>query len=366
MLAAGGLVYGHYKNAAPVVTAVPVSPAVPVGLETAKRQDVVIALTGLGNVQPFQQAVIRSQVDGQLVEVAFREGQDVKVGDVLAKVDPRIYQAAVNQAVAKMAQDQAQLTNARLDETRYQDLVERNFISRQQLDTTRAQVGNLEAAVQGDRAAIDNAKVLLDYTTIRSPLNGRVGMRLVDVGNVVHASDQTGIFNITQLHPISVIFTLPEDQIAQVLNAQKSGSLKVSVLSRDSQLVLDEGHLELVDNQIDPNTAMVKLKAICDNKAGLLWPGEFVNARLVVGMARDAVTVPIDAVQRGQQGTYIWVVDQAGMVQSRNVTIGTVNDGNAVVLNGLQAGETVVTSGQYRLRAGVAVVAAAASKAPPQ
>ncbi len=333
------------------------APAVSVGVVVAKQEDVPLILTGLGNVQPFQQTTVRPQVDGQLVDVSFREGRDVKAGEVLARLDSRTYQAAVNQAVAKKAQDEALLANARADVKRYQELVDRNFISRQQLDTTQSQVSQLEAAVKGDAASIDNARVLLDYTTIRAPISGRAGIRLVDVGNIVHANDPNGIVNITQLHPIAVVFTLPEDQVSRVLAAQKSGALAVTVLSRDSKQVLDQGHLELVDNQIDPNTAMVKLKAIFDNSAGMLWPGQFVNAQLIVGTVKDAVTVPVAALQRGQQGTFIWVVTPAGTVEARPVKSGQVTNGFAIVEESLSAGETVVVSGQYRLQPGGAVTA---------
>ena len=358
LVVAGVFVYGRYKSEAPASVAAPAAPSVPVGVAVAKRQDVPILLNGRGNVQPFQQTVVKTQVDGQLVEVVFREGREVKVGDVLARVDSRIYQASLDQAIAKKAQDQAQLANSRLDEKRYQDLVDRNFISRQQLDTTRAQVAQLEAAVKGDAAAIENARVLLDFTTIRSPLNGRVGIRLVDVGNIVHPADAGGIVLVTQLHPIAVIFSLPEDQVSKVLAAQKSGTLKVSVLSRDSQQVLDEGRLELVDNQIDTNTAMVKLKAITDNQAGLLWPGQFVNAQLTLGVAQNAVTVPVAALQHGQQGNFIWVVNGQGKAEVRPVTVGQITNGVAVVEKGIAVDETVVINGHYRLQPGVNVATA--------
>lgn len=360
ILVGGGiLLYGRYGTVVPNPVASAKVPAVPVGTAVAKQEDIALLLTGLGNIQPFQQTTVRPQVDGQLVDVSFREGSEVKAGEVLARLDARSYQAAVNQAIAKKAQDEAQLANARADVKRYQELVARNFISRQQLDTTQSQVAQLEAVVKGDSASIDNARVLLDYTTIRAPISGRVGIRLVDVGNIVHASDPNGIVNLTQLHPIAVVFSLPEDQVSRVLNAQKSGSLAVTVLSRDSQQVLDEGRLELVDNQIDQTTAMVKLKAISENKAGMLWPGQFVNAQLVVGTVKDAVTVPVGAVQRGQQGSFIWVVKTDGTVEPRPVKVGQISNGAALIEESIAAGETVVVTGQYRLQPGVSVVASA-------
>ncbi len=312
-------------------------------------------LNGLGNVQPYQQTMVRPQIDGQLIEVAFREGAEIKAGEVLARIDPRSFQATVNQAVAKKAQDEAQLANARVDVKRYQELVDRNFISRQQLDTTQAQVAQLEAAVKGDAATIESARVMLDYTVIRAPINGRAGIRLIDVGNIVHPGDANGIVNLTQLRPIAVLFSLPEEQVPSVLNAQKSGSLVVTVLSRDNQQTLGQGRLELVDNQIDQTTAMVKLKAIFDNKDGILWPGQFVNAQLEVGVAKDAVTVPVSALQRGQQGQFIWVVKPEGTVETRSVVLGQVNSSIAVVTSGVMADEKVVVSGQYRLQPGLKV-----------
>jgi multidrug efflux system membrane fusion protein len=309
----------------------------------------------LGNVEPYQQTVVRPQIDGKLIEISFREGAEVKAGDILAKIDPRPFQATVNQATAKKSQDEALLANARADEKRYQELVDRNFISRQQLDTTRSLVAQLEAAVKGDAATIDSARVMLDYTVIRAPINGRAGIRLIDVGNIVHPSDANGIVNLTQLHPIAVLFTLPEDQVPQVLMAQKAGILSVKVLSRDNSQVLGQGRLELVDNQIDQTTAMIKLKAIFDNKDGMLWPGQFVNALLEVGLAKDAVVVPVGAIQRGQQGSFIWAVKSDGTAEPRPATIGQINNGLAIVQSGIAADEKVVISGHYRLQPGVRV-----------
>jgi len=350
------LLYGRFGPAVTTPAAAVAPPAVPVGVATAVRQDVPLILTGLGNVQPYQQTLVRPQVDGQLIEVGFHEGSEVKAGDVLAKIDPRTYQAAVDQAIAKKAQDEAQLANVRADEKRYQELADRNFISRQQLDTTRAQAAQLEAAVKGDAASIASARVLLDFTTIRAPINGRAGIRQIDVGNIVHPGDANGIVVITQLRPIAVVFSLPEDQVPLVLNAQRNGTLAVTVLSRDSQQVLDRGRLELVDNQIDQTTAMVKLKSIFDNKNGMLWPGQFVNAQLEVGAVKGAVTVPAAALQHGQQGQFVWAVKSDGAVEARTVTLGQINNGAAIVESGILADEKIVISGQYRLKPGVRIV----------
>ena len=345
------------QTAAPqaVAPAAPAMPPVPITVGTVERRDLPLFVSGLGNVQAYMQTTVRTQVDGQLIKVLFREGQDVQVGDPVAEIDPRIYQAALDQAVAKKAQDEAQLANARLDEKRYQELVDRNYISRQQLDTTHAQVAQFEAAVKGDAAAIDNARVLLGYTTIRAPIPGRIGLRLVDPGNIVHAAESGAIAVITQLHPIAVIFTLPEAEVSRVLAAQGTGHLPVTILSRDGGTVLDEGQLELVDNQIDPATAMAKLKAIVPNKSGLLWPGEFVNARLSVGSAKGVVAVPLSAVLQSQQGSYCWVVKADGTAEIRSLETGTREGGWVVVKSGLAEGETVVTSGHFRLQPGSTV-----------
>ena len=356
LLVAAGLVAWKY-HPADNAAAKPAAPLVPVVVAQAAALDVPLILNGLGNVQASQQALVRAQVDGQLIEVGFHEGSEVKAGDVLARIDPRTYQAQVNQAAAKLAQDQASLANAKVDLQRYQDLVQRQFVSQQQLDNTKALAQQLEAQVQGDRAALDSAKVLLGYTIIKSPLNGRAGIRLVDVGNVVRAADASGLVMVTQLHPIAVLFTLAEDQVGKVLAAQAKGPLTVTVYSRDGQQVLDRGKLELMDSQIDQTTAMVKLKALCPNNTGLLWPGQFVNAQLEVGVAQGAVTIPTAAVQRGQQGSFVWVVDAENKARVRPVTLGQINGTQAVVEKGVDVGETVVVNGHYRLQPGVGVVA---------
>jgi multidrug efflux system membrane fusion protein len=342
-------------------------PAVPVTAALSSRQDVPVYLSGLGNVQAFNTVAIRPQVDGQLLQIAFKEGQEVHAGDVLVQIDPRTYQAALDQATAKKAQDEAQLANARIDLTRYTGLVEKNYVARQQLDATQAQVNQLQALVQGDAAAIENARVLLGYTTIKSPIDGKTGIRQVDVGNIVHASDATGIVVVTQVHPISVLFTLPESAVTQIAAAMGGGSLAVAVLSRDGNQQLDEGVLQLVDNQIDPATATVRLKATLPNKKGLLWPGQFVNVRLRVATLSKAMTIPVKAVQRGQQGAYAFVIKSDATVDMRKLTLGEVSDGVVVVEDGLQEGESVVTEGQYRLQPGTRVeakVAAAGDSAP--
>lgn len=365
LAAAGGLwvVLRPGSNAPNKTVAQGAGPAVPVTAARSSRRDVPVFLTGLGNVQAFNTVTIRPQVDGQLVQIAFKEGQDVHAGDVLAQIDPRSYQAALDQVLAKKAQDEAQLANARIDLARYAGLVEKNYVSRQQLDTSQAQVNQLQALVQGDTASIENARVLLGYTTIKSPIDGRVGIRQVDVGNIVHTSDTNGIVVVTQVHPISALFTLPENTVNRIVAAMAGAPLPVVVLSRDGTQELDEGVLQLVDNQIDPSTATARLKATLPNKKGLLWPGQFVNVRLRVATLSKVMTIPANAVQRSQQGPYAFVVKSDGTVDMRKLTLGDVNDGLAVVEAGIEDGESVVTEGQYRLQPGSRVEAKTASTA---
>ncbi|PKU25013.1 efflux RND transporter periplasmic adaptor subunit [Telmatospirillum siberiense] len=335
--------------------------AVPVTAVRSSRQDVAVYLTGLGNVQAFNTVTIRPQVDGQLLRIAFKEGQEVRTGELLAQIDSRSYQASLDQAQAKKAQDEAQLANARADLTRYTGLVEKNYVSRQQLDTSQALVKQLQAQVQGDTAAIENAQVLLGYTNIKTPIDGRAGIRQVDVGNIVHANDANGIVVITQVHPISVLFTLPESAVSRVAAAMAGEPLKVTALSRDGKMVLDEGILQLVDNQIDQTTATVRLKATLPNKKGLLWPGQFVNAKLRVATLPQVVTVPAQAVQRGPKGAFAFVVKDEGTVEMRTLQVGEISEGVAVIERGIGEGETVVVEGQYRLQPGTRVEAKVAA-----
>lgn len=329
----------------------------PVVLVEAARRDVPIHLQGLATVQAFNSVIIRPQVDGQLQKIAFREGQEVRTGDLLAEIDPRAFQAASDQAVARKAQDEAQLANARNDLQRYRGLVEQNYVARQQLDTTQALVNQLQATVLGDQAAIEAARVNLGYTKIRSPIDGRVGIRLVDVGNIVKASEATGIVVVTQMRPISLIFTLPEENLQRIIKAMQGGRLSLTALTRDEKEQLDQGVLELVDNQIDTGTGTIRLKATMPNQKGLLWPGQFVNARLAVETLHDALVVPAAAVQRGPNGTFVYALRPDDTVEVRIVTPGEISEGQAVIEKGLEAGERVVVEGQYRLQAGSRVAA---------
>jgi multidrug efflux system membrane fusion protein len=330
----------------------PAATGVPVTAGKVIRRDLQTYLEGLGTVQAFNNVTIRTQVDGQLIRLAVKEGQEVHVGDLLFEIDPRSYQAAYDQASAKKAQDESLLANARLDLQRYTKLVDNNYIARQQMDTTQALVKQLEAAAQGDQAAIDSAKVTLDYTKIRSPIEGRVGIRAIDVGNIIHASDAAGLVVITQMQPIHLLFALPEDSLQRILEAGAKRSLVVDAVSRDGHQMLDEGSLDLVDNQVDQTTGMVKLRGTLPNPRRSLWPGQFVNARLLMEKLTGVLTVSEDAIQRGPDSRYVFVVKEDGTAELRTVTLGTVSDGVAVVTSGLKEGETVVTNGQYRLQAG--------------
>lgn len=331
------------------------------------RADVPIYLTGLGTVQAFYTVTVTARVDGELQHVAFTEGQTVRQGDLLAQIDPRPNQAAFEQAVATKAKDAAQLANAERDLARYTLLQPQDLASKQTVDTQRAMVEQLAAQLKVDQAVIDNARTQLAYTRITSPINGRTGIRLVDPGNIVHAADTTGIVVVTQVQPISVIFTLPEEDLGAVAGALSAGQVRVTTLSRDGEAELDEGTLTLIDNQIDRATGTVKLKATFSNAHNTLWPGQYLNARVLVRTDRAALTIPDAAVQLGPDGPFTYVVKADSTVEVRPLTLGEASGGKTIIKRGLALGEHVVTSNQYRLQAGVHVrgaVAEASSHRP--
>lgn len=321
----------------------------------AQRADVPVYLQGLGSVQAYYTAKITSRVDGQLQDVSFVEGKTVHKGDVLARIDPRPYQAAFDQTTAAKQKDIAQLANARRDLDRYLSLEPQHLASRQQIDTQKALVTQLEAQIQADTAAVDNARTQLSYTSITSPIDGRTGIRQVDPGNIVRAADATGIVVVTQVQPISVVFTLPEEALSAVSTALSAGSVKVSALSRDGKTELDQGTLALIDNEIDASTGTARLKATFPNAHNSLWPGEFVNARVLVRMEKGALTIPATALQRGASGPFAYVVKPDSTVEIRQVLTDGENGDVVVVREGLKEGERVVTSNQYRLEAGTKV-----------
>lgn len=337
---------GSHAVAAPIV----------VDVATAVRSDVPLYLDGLGTVEAFYTAKVAARVDGLLERVNFVEGQQVKKGDLLAQIDPRPLQAALDQAVATKAKDDAQLATAKLDLDRYVTLAPQNLVAEQTVDTQRSLVTQLQAQSKIDQAMIDNARTQLDYTTITAPIAGRTGIRQVDPGNNVHATDTTGIVVVTQLQPISVLFTLPEDSLPGVSKAMAAGSVPVIALLRDDKTELDTGTLSLIDNEIDPSTGTMRLKATFPNARNTLWPGQFVNVRVLVQQQRGVIKLASAAVQRGPDGLFVYVVNPDMTVAARPITtIGEETNGAVVVSAGLQPDERVVISNQYRLEPGTHV-----------
>jgi membrane fusion protein, multidrug efflux system len=329
---------------------------VPVLAATPRIQDVPVYLDGVGAVRALNNVLVRSQVDGKLIKVNFTEGQDVQKGDVLGEIDPVLYQAAFDQAVAKKAQDEAQLANQRLDLIRYQQLSATNAGSKQQYDTQRALIAQTEALVKADQAQIDNAQATLGYTKIIAPLAGRVGLRQVDQGNIIHASDITGLVIITQLQPIAVQFSLPQQQIFRVNEAAAKGTLAVDVFGNDGVTVIDTGILAGIDNQVDPTTGTLKLKAEFPNGKFQLWPGQFVNVRLKVDTLSKAIVVPTSSVQRGPAGTFSYVIGDGDIVTAKPVVVTQQTETDAVVASGLAPSDRVVTTGFANLSDGAKVI----------
>jgi multidrug efflux system membrane fusion protein len=337
---------------------------VPVIAAQSRRADVPVYLDGVGTVKALNTVTVRSQVDGKLLSVNYIEGEDVDAGFVLAKIDPVTYQAAYDQTVAKKAQDEATLANARLDLVRYGKLMTTNAVTQQQYEAQKATVAQLEAQVRLDQAAIDNAKAILDYTSIVAPIAGRTGIRQVDQGNIVHASDATGIVVITQLQPISLLFTLPQQLLGDVNSAMGQRSLSVDAFGPDNKTVVESGMLKVVDNQVDQTTGTIKLKAEFPNSNLQLWPGGFVNVRLLINTLKDVVVVPTAAVQRGPRGTFVYVVQPENKVAVRQVSVAQQDESQAVLDQGLRPGERVVTTGFARLTNGAAVTVSNAEQMP--
>jgi multidrug efflux system membrane fusion protein len=329
---------------------------VPVLVAQAARADVPVYLDAVGTIKALNTVTVRPQVDGKLLSVNFKEGDDIKKGDVLAKIDPVIYQAQLNQVIAKKAQDEAQLANSKIDLERYERLAATAAINKQQADTQRALVAQNTALVQADQAAIDNAQAMLGYTTITAPIDGRTGIRMVDEGNYVRSADtNSSIVVITQLQPISVLFNLPQQDLSQVNTAFEKSPLDVEAQRSDNDAVIDRGVLRVVDNQVDQTTGTVKLKAEFPNAKLQLWPGQFVNIRLLVDTLKQVVAIPTGAVQRGPNGTFVYVVKDDDTVTVRPITVQKQDETQTVVSKGLEPPERVVTTGFVRLTEGTKV-----------
>jgi membrane fusion protein, multidrug efflux system len=330
-------------------------PAIPVMMTAAGQQDVPIYYGALGTVMALNTVSIRAQVTGQLVSIDFRQGQDVKKGDVLAKIDPAPFKATLDQAVAKKAQDEALLIDAQKDLARFKTLVVKNVETQQNVDAQQAKVDQLKATVDADQAAIEAAQTQLDFTTIAAPIDGVVGFRQIDIGNIIHTTDANPLTVLTQIQPCVAVFTLPQDDLGPLREAMLRGEVEVLAFDQDDVQQLAQGHLLLVDNQIDQSTSTIRLKAEFPNQDERLWPGEFVRIRVLVTTRKDAVTVPTVAVQRGPDGLYAWVIKSDNTVEQRPIQALTVSENLAVVTKGLSPGEHVVTDGQSRLDVGAHV-----------
>lgn len=344
----------------------PAATPIPVSIGVSRSEPVKIYLTGIGTVQAYNTVAVKSRVDGEIMQVLFQEGQDVKAGDPLAIIDPRPFQAQLAQQRAARAKDEALLQGALLDLKRYEELALRNFASRQQVDQQRAQVDQYRAQIDSDQAQIEFATTQLSYTMIRSPIEGRAGIRQIDQGNFVHASDNTPMVVITQLRPISVVFTLAASSVAQGKLTPGQTRIPVIAFAADDRTRLDEGTIDLVDNQVDQSTGTIKLKASFPNKDLHLWPGNFVNGRIVVDERKAAVTVPAAGLRHGPRGDFVWVVSQEQKAELRTVMAGQAMDGRVLVERGVRPGEQVVVDGQFRLEAGVPVEVIKREQEPPR
>lgn len=328
-------------------------PTVPVVAGVVSSQDVPIYLRGVGTVIAYNTVLVRSQIQGQITKIAFPEGQTVHAGDLLAQIDPRPYQAQVDQVTATRDRDQAQLANAQTNLGRYTDLGAKGWATPQLVETQTAQVAQLQSAIKADEALIEAANVQLGYTSLTSPINGVTGVRQIDVGNIIHPTDPNGLVVVTQIEPISVIFTLPETDLPQIQQQQMAnGSLRVLAYSQDGTLKLDEGKLTLVDNEILQTTGSIRLKAEFPNTAHRLWPGELINVWLLLDTRHNGLTIPASAVQRGQNGSFSYVITPANTVQVRPIKVSQISQGQALIDAGLTANEQIVVDGQYKLQAG--------------
>jgi multidrug efflux system membrane fusion protein len=357
VVVAGGAAFALLPGSASKKTAAPAPPPVPIVAGTVAQHDVPIYLTGVGTVVAYNTDVVRSQIQGQLVSINFTEGQNVHAGDLLAQIDPRPYQAQIDQLTANRDRDQAQLTNAQANLDRYTSLAQKGDATPQLLDTQKAQVSQLQSAIKADQALIDAANIQLSYTRLTSPIDGIVGIRQIDIGNVIHPTDANGLVVATQVEPISVIFTLPETDLPEIQQQQLQTKAPLTVLaySQDGKIQLDQGKLTLFNNEILQTTGSIQLKAEFPNKARRLWPGELISMRLLLDTRHDGLTVPASVVLEGPQGTYAYVINGDGSVAIRAVKVAQIWEGQALVDSGLTANEQVVVDGQYKLQPGTHV-----------
>jgi multidrug efflux system membrane fusion protein len=354
MLAGGS--FWYFKKSEPAAAAVGVPAAVPVVAASVTSKDVPIYLLGVGTVIAYNTDLVRSQIQGQLVQITFTEGQTVKAGDLLAQIDPRPYQTQIEQLTANRERDSAQLMNAEANLSRYTQLGDKGYATPQLVETQKAQVAQLQAAVKADQALIDQANVQLSYTRLTSPIPGITGVRQIDIGNIIHPTDPNGLVVVTQIEPISLLFTLPQSELPRIQEQMAKGPLKVIAYSQDDKIKLDEGKLLLVNNEIAQTTGTVQLKAEFANTGHRLWPGQLVNARLLLETRKNALTVAASAVQQGQKGAYVYVVAPNKTAELRPVTVAQISQGQALIDTGLKASEVVVVDGQYRLKQGSPVL----------
>lgn len=356
-LAAGGLLYFARIHPLEKVEAAPTPPTVPIVAGTVAQHDVPIYLSGVGTVIAYNTDIVRAQIQGQIISINFTEGQTVHAGDLLAQIDPRPYQALIDQYTGNLERDQAQLKNAQANLTRYTTLGDKGWATPQLVETQQSQVGELQAAIKTDKALIEAAQVQLSYTRLTSPIDGVVGIRQIDVGNIISPSNTNGLVVVTQLNPISLIFTLPETSLPQIQQQQQKTKvpLKVLAYNQDSTMMLDEGELGLVNNEILQTTGSIQLKANFLNKTNRLWPGELVNARLLVDTRHNGLTVPAAVVQQGSKGPYAYVVNPDSTVAIQPIKVAQISDGQALIDSGLKADEQVVVDGQYKLQPGAHV-----------
>ena len=354
LIAAGAaaLAVKHLHAATEAGQAAVPPPPVPVVAGTVHQGDVPIYLRGVGTVIAYNNVIVRSQITGQIVKIAFNQGQTVHQGDLLAEIDPRPYQAQLDQAIANRDRDQAQLVNAQANLTRYTSLQQKGYASTQLVETQNAQLAQLKAMVKSDEGVIEQAQTNLSYTKLTAPIDGVSGIRQIDIGNIIHPTDPNGLVDITQIQPISLIFSLPQTDFVEIQQEMAHGPLTVQAYSQDDKIKLDDGKLDLIDNQIVQTTGTIRLRASFPNAKKMLWPGELIDARLLLETRYDGLTIPASAVQQGPSGLFVWVIGGDETVHTRPVVVSQIGEGQALIDSGLQANEKIVSEGQYRLVAG--------------